>query len=71
MAVPNDAGRPAGRLTPEELQELTQQMLRNLQDPDVAKEVDAAEEQLEKEMREAFSRLMERKEKSRVRDAQR
>jgi len=54
---------PATRLLPEELDELTRQMLRNLSDPDVRKRVDEAEVHREKEMKEAFSKRTQRTDK--------
>ncbi|MGD0027224.1 MAG: hypothetical protein ABSC37_21805 [Xanthobacteraceae bacterium] len=55
---------PAPKLSPKELDELTREALRNLSDPDVRKQVDAAEVQLEEKIKEAFGKRMLQKEKT-------
>jgi hypothetical protein len=49
-----------GRLTPKEMEELQQAMLRNLADPEVAKQVDEAEAQCDRAAQEAGKRLAKR-----------
>ena len=51
------ARKRAPKLTPEELDRLEQQMIRNLSDPEVAKRVDQAEDDREEALREAANRI--------------
>ena len=53
--------KPTGPLTPEEMEELQRQMLRNLSDPEVAKRVDAAEVQRYEETQKSAGRRLAEK----------